>query len=310
MGTINNKVIAGSIIKTQDQALWYSCGDWRLKGMDGSLPCILTYIPEESFPSGLKTPKKVTSDKMSFFKVFGHYGVSLDDYRNVLISEKRNMLYPISLGRTVFLKEEYILEIKDPLVYREKYFKESEESNIIFRSLIEILEIPIESIGIGGSALALDSSVGRKDVDFGIYGLENCIKALTQIEKNRNDHVFSRLSLPPYHMPFQYKGIWFDPHFSEPKKEGVLNGASISIIRKLGEMTLSITDDSDGIFFPAIYYVEGEKKLISFWTSHRGLYQKGQRVKFESLSEIEISFPNGFSEIVLAVIDNEWGQKM
>jgi len=218
------------------------------------------------------------------------------------------VIYPFSLGRMVFVRKSHILEIRDPKKFREQFLRDLEEADAVYKSLVRALGISIEDSGISGSVLVIGTPSWRHETDFAVYGEHACTQAFSAIEENRHTGIFSQESLYPYHMPFRYQGRWFDPHFSDAAKERFLHGAMITVLATLEDITLRITDDTDGLFYPVIYHVDEGKKLVSFRSSHRGLYRRGQQVHFSSLSDAELIFPSGETETVFLVIHDEWGE--
>lgn len=215
MNTNGTNLLAGSVVRTSDQTLWYSCGDWQLSGISDAYPCIPAYILESLFPVDTKINKRIVAFNKSYVKIFGHYGLPLNTHRDVLYTSMEDIIYPISLGRMVFVKKSHILEAKDPKQYRARLLRELEDAEEIYNSLVNLLGVSINDLGISGSVLAIGTPSWRHETDFSIYGRSACGKVFSLIEENRNSGIFSKESIPPYHMPFKYMGKWFDPHFSD-----------------------------------------------------------------------------------------------
>jgi len=308
MKALTEEVLAGSVVVTSDATIWYSCGDWQLKGVKDAIPCIPAYLIEERFPKGHPVQKEIQVGGVRYIKVFGHYGLPLEVHRSTIYPSMQNMIYSRSYGRMVFVKKNYIKHLSSPTEYRAKMFRELPEAREVFEDLAEVLGIPIESLGISGSVVAVKAPSWRHETDFTVHGYHACETAVQNIHQNRLVGVFSQEQLAPYHMPFKYKGKWFDPHYSDPQKERRLQGAEISRIATLKEKVFLITEASEGIYYPAIYSVQEGKRLITFRTSQRGLYRKGQRVSFEKISLAQIVFPGGVSEEFYMVSDDEWGE--
>lgn len=300
------RIRSGSVVCTDNGAVWYCCGDWRLKGFPDGVPCILGYIPlSEALPVTEKT-KILHIGDYAYTKAFGQ---PLSVYRTAFLGLQRELIHSPSFGKVVFVKHARIVEVHDPPAFTADFLARKADMRELVQSLAVVLGVPFESIAIGGSTMVTRGLVRRHEIDVGFYGHKWSRKAFRAIEQQRNDTIFSCASLPPFHLPFRYRGVWFDPQFSEGERERhFLRGATIHRIRHLGEQVLSIRDDRDGIFFPAVYGVQGRKRLISFRTGHRGLFRRGQQVRFTSLSLIRLTYRTGRTEVSYGVLDDEWGE--
>ncbi len=302
------KVRAGSVIRTEDGSLWYCAGNWHLKETPNYFPCILAYVPEDSYPTQLKIIKTIEMDGVTYVKVFGYFGPSLEIYRTSLMEPRKGILHPISFGHLSFLRKSHIVGIQDPRAYVSTFLQTLEGAPGLFSSLVEILGLSLEDIGISGSTLALGVPSWRHEIDFCVYGREKSKKVNRAIRRHRDDYLFSKASLPPYHLPFKYQGRWFDPQFSESDRErSFIHGASLAVIKRSKNVTLTIHDDQNGIFYPSVYMIGRGRRLISFKPSHRGLFTSGQKVFFSSLSLVRIRHANKLEEVAYAILQDEWG---
>ena len=228
------KARLGSVIRTQDNTLWYCCGSWCLDEAPNSYPCMLGYIPEDQFPPELEKIKTITVRGRSYVKVFGHYGQSLDIHRTVLMKSRREMVHPVSLGRLFFVKKESIAAVQDPRAYVSTFLQAMEGASELFASLVDILGISLKDFGVSGSTLVIEVPSWRHEIDFVVYGYDQCRKTCRAIQQHRDDSVFSKAALPPYHLPFRYQDKWFDPQYCEADQERhFLHGASVTMVKSL-----------------------------------------------------------------------------
>ncbi len=301
------RVRGGSVLRTDTGAFWYCDGDWRLKGFENAYPAVLAYVPCEDVAVDSEKFKTLLIDGRTYIKV---YGQPLPVYREILRSSQPAAFYSTALGKGVYVKQSRITEARDPLAFAEQFLPAMERERATFQSLADVLHVPLKSIGISGSTLVLGRPERRHEIDVVFYGRSACRRIARLIERNRDDVVFSRVSLPPFHLPFQHHGIWFDPQFSEGDRERhPLDGASIRIVRRFGETTVRIKDDRDGVFFPALYGTTNRRRLISFRLGHRGFFRRGDTVVFPSLSLIRMTYANGQLETAYGILNDEWGEK-
>lgn len=303
------KARAGSVIQTSDDALWYCWGSWQLKETLDSYPCMLGYVPEDTFPAELQKIKTINVNGRVYVKVFGYFGQPLEVHRTILMRSRNEIVHPVSFGRLYFVKRSHIKAVQDPKEYVNKFLTTMEGAPKLFSSLVEILGVCLGDIGITGSTLTINAPSWRHEIDFFVYGRDKSKKLYRAIQDHRDDKIFSKKSLPPYHMPFEYQGKWFDPQFSEGDQEKpLLSGAALNVVRMLKDITLTICDDQNGVFYPPVYIVEQSKKLISFKPSHRKLFIKGQQIFFPSLSLVRLHHVDGSEETAYAILHDEWGK--
>ncbi len=299
------KVRSGSIIETDDGSFWYSCGSWTINNMHNAIPCILAYI--------LKGEFVVTHEKMKILECNGKvylktFGLPIEIYRLMLESRDESLFYPLTLGKVVFLKCSRIIVIKDPVEFRSLFVQQLKNEGRILNSLCDVLQLDANDVGISGSSLMFTTPEIRHEIDFVIFGREKSRRALSVIHKNRNNKIFSDFSLPHLHLPFQFMKIWFDPQFSESDRiRHHLDKSSIHKIGQRMDIELRILDDKNGIFFPAIYKTSEGYGLLSFRAGQRGLFCKGQTIRFDSLPLYSVTFANGKTEIFYAILNDEWG---
>lgn len=302
------KVRMGSVVQTDDGAFWYACGDWRLKGILNAYPCMLAYVPQEELSVAIrKKVKLLVSGGRKYGKAFGHFGVPIERYREELLRARENIIHPVFLGRAVFFKNSHIVQVRDPVGFLKTFMSEMKSSRSIFQSLADILHVPLRSMGISGSNLVIGIPVWRHENDIIVYGRKRSQRAFLEIQRHRDDRVFSRRALAPFHTQFRYRGKWFDPLFGESMRERpFIDECTFHVVRKIGKRTYTIIEDHDGIFFPAVYRLDNGKRLISFRLSHRGLFAKGQHVTFSTLSVVRIRYPSAREETAYAVLHDEW----
>jgi len=307
---MGKEVIAGSVLVSSEGTIWYACGDWALRGIENVIPCVPAYVLKSSLPDGLTLEKQITVGRHVYAKIFGYHGLSLAQHREYIFPRMNRIIHQVTVGRVAFLNRKAIEHISDPRQFRELFLDKLEGARATFQRLAEELRISIIDIGISGSVLAIGSPSWRHEIDFSVMGAENCSVAFHMLTENRLNGVFSKQSMPPYHMPFAFEGKWFDPHFSDTSKEKVLNGGSITLGGSLRKVILRITDDSNGIFFPTFYGTEKGKRLLTFRPSHRGLYRNGDRVYFENLGIGVVTYASGLCEEVYLVVNEEWGERI
>lgn len=300
-------VRGGSVLRTDTGTFWYCCGDWRLSGVGDSYPAILAYIPRKDVDIYSEKFKTLLIEGRTFVKV---YGQPIEVYRELLRSTQGDAYHPSALGKVAFVKRSRIVEVKDTLAFTGVFLQAMERERVAFQSLAEMLRVPVGAIGISGSTLVLGLSERRHEIDIVFYGRSICRRVFRAIERNRNDVVFSRASMPPFHLPFQHHGVWLDPQFSEGERERhFLDGTSVRILRQVADMTVRITEDRDGIFFPSVYGTNRRRRLISFRPGHRGFFRRDDNVRFPSLSIIRLTYASGNSETAYGILNDEWGEK-
>lgn len=297
------KIIAGSIVKSKNGYFWYCCGDWSINNLK-SLPCILSYVPidnEFGFSDSKYHTKQIEIDNKKYLKTFGQ---DIKKFQDLFYQANREIDF--SIGKVAFLKRENIFSIKNPKDFVQNFVRNVKKDGQIFCELMDILKLPKDSVGISGSCLMFDKPIKRHEIDFVIYGIRESVKAKKIILVKRKNGIFSQNSLGKFHLPFKYKGVWFDPQFAFSEDEkNFINNHKISILEDEKDITLKIIDDSMGIFFPAIYITD-LGRLISFRPGHRGLFKKNNYLKFKSLKKAILENYLGKKEFVNVIINDEW----
>ncbi|RJO59027.1 hypothetical protein C4546_04340 [Candidatus Parcubacteria bacterium] len=305
---LNSQIALGSVIHTSDDAFWYCAGHWKINNIQDACPCILAYIPlEEARSNSLKVEKTLEFNGRIYVKVFGRYGQTLEIYRKVLIATRHKLIWPLHLGRSAFVKYSAIVEVRDPRSFLHVFTANLDDAEEIFSELSKILQVPLNQMGLSGSNLVINVPMWRHENDFVIYGTSTSRNAFNLIEANRDEKTFSRSALPPFHTQFKFKNMWFDPIFSpEVETRHFFDGCLLEVGESIGEVTSIISEDKDGIFFPAVYTLQNGIRLFSFRISHRGLFTKNRPVSFSSLSRIILTYPDGHKEDAYGILDDEW----
>lgn len=298
---------SGSVIRTDTGAYWYCCGDWRLQGIEDAYPAILAYTPREDVSIDSEKFKTLLIEGRTFIKV---YGQPIEVYRELLRSTQGDVYLPSALGKVAFVRQSRITEMKDPVAFASVFLQAMPRERSAFQSMAELLRIPVEAIGVSGSTLVLSLPERRHEIDIVFYGRAASRRIFRVIERNRNDVVFLRASMPPFHLPFHHQGVWLDPQFSEGERERhFLDGASMRVLRQPPGITLGITDVRDGIFFPSVYGTNRRHRLISFRPGHRGFFHRGDRAHFPLLSLVRFTYASGRVETAYGILNDEWGEK-
>lgn len=293
---------AGSILVADNDSYWYCCGSWTFRGINNALPSILAYVPESpQFPR--RTQQKFLNvGGKRLLKVFGQ---PFHLYR-MYYSAMSDLFEGPTFGKIAFLSMDRVVDIRNPRYFAKQYILQQPEGKILLE-LCEYLDIAVDDIGVGGSSLMFGKPIRRDEIDIAIYGKQASYKAFERIEQAYETRLFIR---SPYrYFPFCFKGIWFDPHFSEGIGEtNILDGASVKLIGRVSNVEITVSNAKEGIFYPSIYKTNSDKRLISLRAGHVGLFKNEQKISFESLSLIEVEWGSTEREELYAVLEDEWGQ--
>jgi len=239
-----------------------------------------------------------------YLKVFGQ---PLSVCRETYYKDIENLTESERLGKVSFLKTKYIDEVKDPHSFVSTYASYIPKDGEAIHDLCNLLEINIEDVGITGSSLMFGQPVKRHELDFGIYGIEKSRRAFQIIEEGRKNGLFPSSS-DYHHLPFLYKSVEFDPQFGENGQEdNPMENSKMEISDVVNNVSFTVLESPDSIFFPAIYETSAGMKLVSFRPGQRAYLRPGQDVNFESLSLVNMKWANGMNEQVLAVLNDESG---
>lgn len=296
---------SGSVLLAENGTYWYSCGPWRIQNFPNSIPSILAYAPENEKFIKHNNQKTLSKGEQTLLKIFGR---PFQEYTDSYIVHMQGMIESFTLGRVAFLPKERIIEVNDPKDFTKHFISNSPRQGRVLLELIDLLQIPLKNIGISGSSLVLMKPVERHEIDLCVYGKTESRRIFTLLEEYRKREIVRDRPNPELHLPFSYNGVLFDPQFAEGEYErGHLDGVNIRFIKKLSDIQVSIYNTVDAIFYPPIYQTTEGRRLISFRPGHRGLFREGQTVQFQSISLIELSYPNMEKETVFAVLEDEWG---
>jgi len=295
----------GSILRASDGTYWYTCGSWRLASAADGIPSILAYAPEgRGFPHR-EGQKKLQLGGVTLLKISNQ---PLDAYTQVYLPTVSRVMVGPRFGRLVFLWEDAVVEVRDPRAFTRRFVDAVCPEGPLAAELLGLLGVEVEDAGVWGSSLMFDEPVRRHETDLVIYGRELSAKAY---ERFTGGAVPSEaLELDPrlgLCTVFRYKGAPIDLFFDPNEREGHwLDRAAIRVVARLGDQCIRIADSSDGLFYPASYTCEGGKRLISFRPAHaRRFFAPGARLRFDSLSLVEIVPLGGGAEEAYAVLDYE-----
>jgi hypothetical protein len=218
------------------------------------------------------------------------------------------MLVGPRFGRLVFLREEEVVEVRDPRAFTRRFIEAVYPEGPLAAELLALLGARLEDAGVWGSSLMFDEPVRRHETDLVIYGRAQSAKAYERFTSGAVPaqalEFDPRLGLCTV---FRYKGspidLFFDP---DEQEKHWLDGAAIRVLDQLREERVRIADSAEGLFYPASYACEGGKRLISFRPAHaRRFFAPGTRLRFDSVSLVEIVPRDGRAEEVYAVLDYE-----
>lgn len=291
--------LIGSIIRSTDGSFWYCCGSWTVNDVKDALPCILSYVPADRHTEQTRQ-KSLELHGQKYLKVFGQ---PLSSYRDTYLSMVEGFVEKESLGKVSFLPIKHIQEIKDPHSFTSTYINKIPKDGKALRNLCRLIEVDINDVGITGSSLMFGEPVKRHELDFGIYGREKSRRAYEILEEARRSNVITSAS-DYHHLPFYYEGVVFDPQFGEAKGEvNPINGAKIEIVGEISNLFMTIKKSPDAIFFPAVYGISGNRRLVSFRPGQRDFFKTGQNIRFDSMSVANITTVGGSEEVFLAIND-------
>lgn len=272
--------------------------------MENVVPCILAYVPETPQFKKKEQQKTVQLYGKNFLKAFGQpYSL----YQELYYPAMGYLIQENTLGKIAFLPKNKIITAYNPQQFAREYVTNIQPEGNILLECCDYLGITLDNIGVGGSSLLFGKPVKRHEIDIAIYGKQACYRAFERIEQGYKKGIF--IKSPYRYFPFCFKGIWFDPHFSEGfDEENCFHKVCIEEINKISNVTIQIDNATRSIFYPAIYEVNSDQKLISLRAGHVGLFKVGQIVKFSSLSLLKLRWSNGQQEIVYAILEDEWGE--
>lgn len=141
-------------------------------------------------------------------------------------------------------------------------------------SLVEVLGIPVEKVGVSGSILVGLNTVGS-DLDIIVYGEEWCRKAYTELRRLREDGVVQPFDVEGAREKALFRWGSDDETLIELERKKVMHGLFEGkeyffrflkveevpygdvVYRPLhkASITAKITDDSENIFTPCVYGV-------------------------------------------------------
>jgi len=295
--------MTGSIVETIDGCFWYSCGNWSVNGSAGH-PCMLGYVPERERKSTQHVQKTLDVRNSRLVKTMGIPHGPYSEY----LSSKGSMLEGTQLGRTVFLKQGFVRDVRNPKLFLKRYIRKEclKEAEAVM-SLMSALNIKEDDMGISGSSLMFDEPTHRHEVDFAVYGKGESRRVWKAINEMREEGATAPVD--KYYQRFMYDGVCFDPQFSEGDGEkNAIDGCTIGFMDDEMDLEMKIEDDELSIFYPAIYTIDGGRKLISFRPGHRGLFENGSAVKFGRLKRVRIAWPDGTEDDGYAIIRDERGE--
>lgn len=296
--------LIGSIIRAENNSIWYCCGSWLPNEIEKALPCILAYVPDdETFPS-VRNQKFIEVSGSRYLKVFGQ---QLSVYRGLYYPAVSNLIERETFGKVSFLLTKYIKEVKDPHSFTKHYIEKVPSDGKALTSLCRILGITLNDIGITGSSLMLEEPIKRHELDVGIYGRKKSKRAYETIQEGLASGVFIKAS-DFHHLPFYYQNVQFDPQFGESAYDlNPFDGSTIVLQQEVNNVRIAITESPDSIFFPAIYETDS-LKLISFRPGQRAFFKPGQEVFFDKINLAKIHWNNEIEEKAFIVVNDETGK--
>lgn len=298
----------GSILRVDDGTYWYTCGSWRLSDAPSGIPSILAYAPAGDLFPLHENQKTLHVHGTTLVKVSNQ---PLDIYETVYLPAVADMIYDRRFGRLVFLQESRVVEVRSPRRQAVPFVSTLVPEGALVGELCHRLGLTVADIGIWGSTLMFDEPVRRHEVDVVIYGREQSYRAYERMTGGGVDPahlvVDAQLGLCTV---FRYKGVpvdlFFDPGDEE---EHALHGASIRVVGKVSNQTMTIHDTTEALFYPPMYVTSHDKRLLSFRPAHsRRFFKQGCQIRFASISVVEIDWPCGSTESAYAVLTYERGE--
>lgn len=295
----------GSLLWTDNNIYWYTCGSWRLGDHPFGIPSIIAYAPAgQKFPIQ-KNQKTIDINNKTFIKVSNQ---PLSVYKDVYLSKVKDMINGPQFGRLVFLSSDRVIKITKPGGFVTPFVQNISPEGQILKELCGLLHVSLKDVGIWGSSLIFKQPVRRHEIDVVIYGRENCEEAFRLLAET--SLCSEDLILDPEEgvcTQFSYKGINFDLFYDLGDKEPhLLDGAKIKISGILKNEFMTITDTTEGLYYPSIYVTNTGLRLISFRPAHsRRFFKTGQKLLFKSVSQIEIIQASGKRETSYGVLDYE-----
>lgn len=298
----------GSILRADDGTYWYACGTWRLRDVPAGIPGILAYAPIGGrFPvhEGQKT---LNVSGTNLAKISNQ---PLGVYQTVYLPAVADLLGGPRFGRLVLLQESRVVENRNPRPCAQSFVAGLPHEGAIVRDLCRRLEVALEDIGVWGSTLMFARPVVRHELDLVIYGRAQSTHAFECLVNGAGgDKLVLDGVLGPC-APFRFDGLVVDLFFDPGDAERpCLDGASIRPITKLRNQTISIEDDTDALFYPAIYRTS-TLRLLSFRPAHaRRFFRRGNRIRFDEISLIEVTWRSGSRENAFGVLDYERAERL
>ena len=181
------------------------------------------------------------------------------------------------------------------LIERGKYKSKSDQK--LLKALKEIFKLKNGEIELVGGR-SFGPSTLNADYDIVVKGLSSSIRVRNNIRKLLKSHSNQYItpSGNPHTRVFLYKNIRIDPSFKYKEGEDPLRNFSYKVagFKKVKD---KVTDDTYSMFIPAIYKLEKNGFLVTYFNKHKMLLKKGDEIEFVG-KEIILNSPkfcgNGF----------------
>lgn len=267
-----DKVWLGSVLHTDNGALWYSCGRWGVSSDHFMFPAILGYVPVVSFAQPGPESQFLSTPTRDYWKVFD---VPDNDYHTTLrLAIPFNGTAHPPLGKVVFLSKDSVCKILNPLEYLRPCMDTLPKQSLAIKMLAERANIPMSALGVTGSTLVFGRPVERHELDLLIVGKDNIAKFDITVNALLREGLATHDAF--YAQRFHLHGVTFDPQYDLfPTECHPLAEASIEILDECTDIRVKIVDTCDAVLFPARYLAEENLILYSFRPGHRCLFSVG-----------------------------------
>lgn len=294
---------AGSVIRDENDFLYYSTGKWCPREFSNSIPCFLAYAPTELI--NLPEAKSIEVQGRKFTKVFNQ---GIDVFHEIY--NQYEVPYDRRFGKIGFIKNGSYQLAFSPASISDVLERQPLIGEKTLR-LLEYLEILGLSgdVSIGGSLLLNQSNQKRYDIDLKFEGTTLSITAWMKIQEGIKSGTLTRPG-NRFFLPFIFEEVIFDPQFAlsntdyNPFQDFALD-ESPTLNSSVQEFTVTGNDRS--IFFPVVYDTN-HGPIVSFRPGQRGIFNVGQTINFDSpLPNYEITWANGLSQHCYLVNNDQYG---